>query len=113
MKNLPQGGEWKVVHLHWKSGWGVVLSVCFLLWQGDQVESCGLLDGLKMCIRMNILNVDVENDSEALLKIVTSIIRPPWRMDSVIHEIVCLLAQGDFTLHHVFSKANFVVDFLA
>ncbi|KAL3520370.1 hypothetical protein ACH5RR_018519 [Cinchona calisaya] len=62
---------------------------------------------------MNITNVDVETNLEASFKMITGVTRSPWRLDSVICEIICRLTQGDFTLRHVLREADFVANFLA
>ncbi|KAL3537854.1 hypothetical protein ACH5RR_001220 [Cinchona calisaya] len=49
------------------------------------IESWTLLDGLNMCNKMGISNVDVETDSEYLSKIVIGTIRAPkkWMLLSI------------------------------
>ncbi|KAL3503857.1 hypothetical protein ACH5RR_033698 [Cinchona calisaya] len=69
-------------------------------------ESMALLDGLKICIRLHILTVDVDTDSESLSKVVSGSFRPPWKIDALIRPIRHFVAQGNFTLCHVLWEAN-------
>ncbi|KAL3533741.1 hypothetical protein ACH5RR_007262 [Cinchona calisaya] len=46
-------------------------------------------------------------------KMVVATVRPSWRMDALIHQIIYLFAHGNFTLRHVLWEANSAADLLA
>lgn len=76
-------------------------------------EASALLFGLQLCVDGGFRQVQVEVDSEVLVKLVLSQSLSKWPLCNTLIRICDLLGAIQAGLSHIFRQANAVVDCLA
>ncbi|XP_024190369.1 uncharacterized protein LOC112194352 [Rosa chinensis] len=76
-------------------------------------EGSALKDGLLQALRYNITKIQVEGDSLLIINCINKVCATPWRIRSLIADIICLVAKFEaVSFSHVFREANFVADLI-
>ncbi|XP_027072036.2 uncharacterized protein [Coffea arabica] len=77
-----------------------------------QAEAYAMLHGLQLCQQMGFSMVQVESDSQVLVRVVAGSFSIPWAVRPLIRAIRAILPLG-VRLSHCFREANTVADSLA
>ncbi|XP_071914064.1 uncharacterized protein [Coffea arabica] len=78
-----------------------------------KAEAMALMEGLQLCLFLDLCNVIVEMDSLTMLNTVKRLQKCPWRIHGEVIRISGLLAKVEFILTQCYRKVNFTVDGLA
>ena len=76
-------------------------------------DAMALLEGLQLCLSLDLSNVIVETDSLTLLNTVKGLEKCPWCIHGEVARISILVAKLEFILTHCYREVNFVIDGLA
>lgn len=77
-----------------------------------QAELEAIFHGLQICQDRNLVNVEVESDSELACKMIVNRMNIPCKYTCLVRRICKLLVVG-FSLSHTYRLANKVADSLA
>lgn len=77
-----------------------------------QAELQAIWHGLQICQEKQLINVEVESDSELACKMIGNRTNIPWKYTYLVRRICKLLGVG-FSLKHTYRQANKVADGLA
>lgn len=76
-------------------------------------ESLSLLHGLELCWEKEVHDLDVEVDSEVLVRMLSSGVLAKWMLCNVLQKTMELLLELSSSVVHVYREANAVADKLA
>ena len=76
-------------------------------------EALALLCGLQLCRDHNLNHVEIETDSQILLRLLNSNQPWPWSIFVILKEAKFFLSQVSSTFRHVYREVNTVADLLA
>ena len=77
----------------------------------NDVEFKALIEGLWICTRLNLNQVEIEGDSTLVINFVRNQLFPNWRLNSLLTKALNLVKRIKFfTINHIYREGNDLID---